>query len=191
MIKHIIFIYIRFSAVWCETQEVQNMFLSMVCDGFSVVCGCLGCFNWPRKSKSYVYLPEPSGKSNGTKLWRTFSLSSQHQKLNKGGNFSSQFCYERALLPSIICLGRLHIASKYIFNLWQLRQGVDSLAQWLEHWIFNREDRFRFPGQAWEFFQLCFIPLLQLSCRKNLDWNAAANKGIQYQLTFLFFVQKF
>ena len=50
-------------------------------------------------------------------------------------------CYDRALLPSIICLGRLRIASKYIFNLWQLRQGVDSLAQWLEHWIFNREDR--------------------------------------------------
>ena len=23
-----------------------------------------------------------------------------------------------------------------------LRQGVDSLAQWLEHWIFNREDGF-------------------------------------------------
>ena len=26
-------------------------------------------------------------------------------------------CYDRALLPSIICLGRLRIASKYIFNL--------------------------------------------------------------------------
>ena len=75
-------------------------------------------------------------------------------------------CYDRALLPSIICLGRLRIASKYIYNLWQLRQGVDSLAQWLEHWIFNLEDRVRFPRQAWEFFQLCFIPLLRLSCRK-------------------------
>ena len=49
-------------------------------------------------------------------------------------------CYDRALLPLIICLGRLGIASKYIFNLRQLHQGVDSLAQWLEHWIFNRED---------------------------------------------------
>ena len=38
-------------------------------------------------------------------------------------------CYGRALLPSIICLGRLRIASEYIFSLWQLRQGVDSLAQ--------------------------------------------------------------
>ena len=54
-------------------------------------------------------------------------------------------CYGLALLPSIICPGRLRIASKYIFNLWQLRQRVDSLAQWLESWIFNREDRVRFP----------------------------------------------
>ena len=53
--------------------------------------------------------------------------------------------YGLALLPSIICLGRLRIASKYIFNLWQLRQGVDSLAQWLEHWIFNQEDLVRIP----------------------------------------------
>ena len=29
----------------------------------------------------------------------------------------ASYCYDRALLPSIICLGRLHIASKYIFNL--------------------------------------------------------------------------
>ena len=69
-------------------------------------------------------------------------------------------CYERALLPSIICLGRLRIASKYIFTLWQLRQGVDSLAQWLEHWIFNREDRVRFPGKTEYFFSyasfLCY-----------------------------------
>ena len=77
-------------------------------------------------------------------------------------------CYDRALLPSIICLGRLRIASKYIFNFWQLRQGVDFLAQWLEHWIFNREARVRFPRQAWKFFQLCFIPLLRLSWRKNM-----------------------
>ena len=75
-------------------------------------------------------------------------------------------CYDRALLPSIICLGRLRIASKYIFNLWHLRQGVDSLAQWLQHLIFNREDRVRFQRQAWDVFQLCFIPLLRLSCRK-------------------------
>ena len=75
-------------------------------------------------------------------------------------------CYDQALLPSIICLGRLRIASKYIFNLWQLRQGVDSLAQWLEHWIFNREDRVQFPRQAWDFFSYASIPLLRLACRK-------------------------
>ena len=48
----------------------------------------------------------------------------------------------------------------YIFTLWQLCQGVDSLAQWLEHWIFNREDRVRFPGKTDYFFSyasfLCY-----------------------------------
>ena len=80
-------------------------------------------------------------------------------------------CYDRALLPSIICLGRLRIVSKYtcIFNLWQLRQGVDSLAQWLEHWIFNREDRVWFPWQAWDFFSYASIPLLRLSCCKTIN----------------------
>ena len=76
-------------------------------------------------------------------------------------------CYDRALLPSIICLGRLRIASKYIFNLWQLRQWVDSLAQWLEHWIFIREDPGSIPMKGGIIFQLCFIPLLRLSCRKK------------------------
>ena len=75
-------------------------------------------------------------------------------------------CYDRALLPLIICLGRLRIASKYIFDLWQLRQGVDSLAQWLEHWIFIREDLGSIPTKGGIFFQLCFIPLLRRSCRK-------------------------
>ena len=86
-------------------------------------------------------------------------------------NRYSNICYGLALLPSIICLGRLRIASKYIYNFWQLHQGVNSLAQWLEHWIFNREDRVRFPWQAWKFFQLCFIPLLRLSCRKTLQYH--------------------
>ena len=69
-------------------------------------------------------------------------------------------CYDRALLPSIICLGRLRIAFKYVFNLWQLRQGVDSLAQWLEHWIFIRADRIQIPRKAGNFFSyasfLCY-----------------------------------
>ena len=53
---------------------------------------------------------------------------------------------------SIICLGRLRIAYRYIFNLWKLCQGVDSLAQWLEHWIFNWEDQVQFPRKAGNFF---------------------------------------
>ena len=43
--------------------------------------GVLGCFNGPRKDKSYACLPESSGKSNGDKLMMHFMLSSQHQKL--------------------------------------------------------------------------------------------------------------
>ena len=54
-------------------------------------------------------------------------------------------CYDLALLPSIIYLGRLRIACMYIFNLLQLRQGVESLEQWLQHWIFIRTDRVRIP----------------------------------------------
>ena len=65
------------------------------------------------------------------------------------------------------CLGRLRIACRYLFNLWQLRQGVDSLAEWLERLIFIRADRVRIPWQArFFFFQLCFIPLLWLVFRK-------------------------
>ena len=90
-------------------------------------------------------------------------------------------CYERALLPSIICLGRLRIASKYIFNLWQLRQGVDSLAQWLEHWIFNREDRVRIPRSA----GICFSYASFLCCDFHVvrwglvrDWTLLSRKWL-------------
>ena len=34
-----------------------------------------------------------------------------------------------------------------------LRQGVDSLAQWLEHWISTRAVRVRIPSETWDFFQ--------------------------------------
>ena len=40
------------------------------------------------------------------------------------------------------------------------------MAQWLEHWIFNLEDPGSIPRKDGIFFQLCFIPLLRLSCRK-------------------------
>ena len=48
-----------------------------------------------------------------------------------------KWCYDL----SLICLVRLHIACRYIFNLCQLGQRVDSLAQWLEHWIFIGTDQ--------------------------------------------------
>ena len=76
------------------------------------------------------------------------STATTIQDMPSTERFPHIHCYDRALLPSIICLGRLRIASKYIFNLSQLRQGVDSLAQWLEHWIFNREDRVRIPREV-------------------------------------------
>ena len=61
-------------------------------------------------------------------------------------------CYDLALLPLIICLGRFRIACRYIFTLWWLHQGVDSLAQWLEHWIFIRTDQVQIPRKAGNFF---------------------------------------
>ena len=85
-------------------------------------------------------------------------------------------CYDCALLPSIICLGRLRIASKYIFNLWQLRQGVDFLAQWLEHWIFVRTDRVRIPRQAGIFF----------ICASFLCYGFHAVRVWNYQLLLAF-----
>ena len=33
-----------------------------------------------------------------------------------------------------------------------LRQGVDSLAQWLEHWISTPAIRVRIPSGTWDFF---------------------------------------
>ena len=38
-----------------------------------------------------------------------------------------------------------------------LRQGVDSLAQWLEHWISTPAVRVRIPSGTWDFFKLCII----------------------------------
>ena len=80
----------------------------------------------------------------------------RYMKTNWTGPSQLAFCLTISVLrpstPSIICLGRLRIASKCTLNLWQLRQRVDSLAQWLEHWIFNREDRVRFPRESGNFF---------------------------------------
>ena len=70
------------------------------------------------------------------------------------------YCNDRALLPSIICLARLRIAIKYIFNFWQLRQGVYALVQLLEHWTFIWTDQVQIPKSAGNFFSyasfLCY-----------------------------------
>ena len=34
-----------------------------------------------------------------------------------------------------------------------MRQGVDSLAQWLQHWIYTPAVRVRIPSGTWDFFQ--------------------------------------
>ena len=51
----------------------------------------------------------------------------------------------------MICLGIFCIACTYMFSLWQLRKGVNSLVKWLEHWIFIRADWVRIQGR-WELF---------------------------------------
>ena len=35
----------------------------------------------------------------------------------------------------------------------KLRQGVDALAQWLEHWVSTPAVRVRIPSGTWDFFQ--------------------------------------
>ena len=46
---------------------------------------------------------------------------------------------------------RYNVSYKYISDI--LRQGVDSLAQWLEHWISTPAVRVRIPSGTWDFFQ--------------------------------------
>ena len=43
-----------------------------------------------------------------------------------------------------------------------LREGVDSLAQWLEHWISTPAVQVRIPSGTWDFFKLCIISLLRI-----------------------------
>ena len=79
------------------------------------------------------------------------------------GSFSP-FCYSLSLLPLIICLGRLCIACRYIFN-WQLCQGFDSgsVVRALDLYLGRPGSN---PTTGGKYFQLCFIPLLWLSCHK-------------------------
>ena len=94
-----------------------------------------------------------------------------------------RYCYVLALLPSIICLGRLHIPCRYIFSLWQLCQGIDSgsVVRALDFYLGRRGSN---PTIGREVFQLCFIPLLRLSCRKNIlseQQNACDNFKLHVQ----------
>ena len=50
-----------------------------------------------------------------------------------------------------------------------LRQGVDSLAQWLEHWISTPAVRVRIPSGTWDFFQAMHHFLVtNFHIRKNI-----------------------
>ena len=49
-----------------------------------------------------------------------------------------------------------------------MRQGVDSLAQWLEHWISNPAVRVRIPSGTWDFFQaMHHLLVTNFHIRKN------------------------
>ena len=88
---------------------------------------------------------------NENSIKDTTQASNENTQKNKN-RWRFKYCYDLALQPSIICLGIFRIACRCIFNLWHLRQGVDSLAQWLEHWVFIREDRVRIQRRAGNFF---------------------------------------
>ena len=61
-----------------ENQRKPSLFRITICKNEWCTL-CEGAFI--RKDKSYAYLPGLSGKSSGTKLSRTFSSSSQRQKI--------------------------------------------------------------------------------------------------------------
>ena len=63
----------------------------------------------------------------------------------------------------------MNLASVYIFNLWQLRQWVNSLAQWLEHWIFDQKVLGSNPVGVESFSAMPYFSSLRLSCRKNYN----------------------
>ena len=73
-------------------------------------------------------------------------------------------CYGLALLPSIIYIGRLRIASRYIVYIQSVSRLFDSVMRTLGF----------YPGRPGSnptigvfFFQLCFSYLLRHSCRKK------------------------
>ena len=58
-----------------------------------------------------------------------------------------------------------------------LRQGVDSLAQWLEHWISTPAVRVRIPSGTWDFFQaMHHLLVTNFHIRKNMDKKVQVGK---------------
>ena len=124
-------------------------------------------------SENLGSLPYFTGEGSISQMGKPVSLYSRKIII-----LNTVYCYEWPLLPSIIYLGRLCIASRFIFNLWQLRQGVNSLAQWLEHWIFVQTTGVQTPPG--------FIPVLRLSCRKmGLNLILQKEEGVCYEWPFI------
>ena len=69
-------------------------------------------------------------------------------------------CYDLALLPSVICLGRFHILVASIYS----NPDNSSVVRVLDFYPGGPGSN---PMVGGKFFQLCFIPVLQLSCCKN------------------------
>ena len=84
--------------------------------------------------------------------------------LKVGREKGPEQCYGPALLPSIICLGRLHIASKYSISDNCVREStLCSVVRPLDFYPGGPSSN---PMDGGKFFQLCLIPLLRLSCCK-------------------------
>ena len=78
-------------------------------------------------------------------------------------------CYGLALLPSIICLGRFRMACRYILLYIPSLTNASasrlfgSVVRALEFYAGRPGSN---PTTGRKFFQLCFIPLLRLSCKR-------------------------
>ena len=65
------------------------------------------------------------------------------------------WCVTNIYLYLIICEKQIMHSFYVITNLWQLRQGVDFLARWLEHWISDQDVLGLNPVWVEPFFKLC------------------------------------
>ena len=123
---------------------------------------------WPSVSRTWLshIWPELGSNHSGEKPNGLRVNSLIHQATGARSRCISYLpCYNLVLLPLIICLGRLCIACTYIFNLWQLRQCrlFGSVVRALDFYPGRPCSN---PTTGGKFFQLCFIPLLWLSCHK-------------------------